>query len=145
VVEDAGEIEVGLEDGSQLAAQLIGRDPATDLAVVRVGASGLPAVTLGDSAKLRVGQLVIAIGNPLGFGSTVSSGIVSALGRTLRGSEGRLIENIIQTDVSLNPGNSGGPLLDSHGRVVGINTAMIQMAQGIGFAVPVNTAKWVVS
>lgn len=145
VVEDASEIEVGLEDSTQLKAQLVGRDPATDLAVVRVGASGLPTVTLGDSAKLRVGQLVIAIGNPLGFGSTVSSGIVSAVGRALRGGAGRLIENIIQTDVSLNPGNSGGPLLDSHGRVVGINTAIIQMAQGIGFAVPINTAQWVIS
>jgi S1-C subfamily serine protease len=145
VVEEATELEVGLEDGSLLPAQLVGRDAATDLAVVRVGASGLPAVTLGDSGKLRVGQLVIAIGNPLGFGSTVSSGIVSALGRALRGSVGRLIENVIQTDVSLNPGNSGGPLLDSRGNVVGINTAMIQSAQGIGFAVPVNTARWVIS
>jgi S1-C subfamily serine protease len=145
VVERAQEIEVSLTDGSTWPAQLIGADPATDLAVVRVGGSGLPSAPLGDSDALRVGQLVIAIGNPLGFQNTVSSGVISALGRSLRGQAGRLIENVIQTDVPLNPGNSGGPLVDSRGRVVGINTAMIAMAQGLSFAVPINTAKWVVS
>jgi S1-C subfamily serine protease len=121
----------------------VGADPATDLAVVRAGANGLPSIALGDSDAARVGQLVIAIGNPLGFQNTVSTGVISALGRTLRGQAGRLIENVIQTDVPLNPGNSGGPLVDSRGRVIGINTAIIGMAQGISFSVPVNTARWV--
>jgi len=145
VVQGADEIEVGLTDGSTYSAQVVGTDPATDLAVVRVGGSGLPSAQLGDSGALRVGQLVIAIGNPLGFQNTVSSGVISALGRALRGQSGRLIEQVIQTDVPLNPGNSGGPLVDSRARVVGVNTAMIAMAQGLSFAVPVNTAKWVVS
>lgn len=145
VVADADLIEAGLIDGGQLPAQIVGLDPASDLAVVRAGGSGLPAAQLGESGSLRVGQLVIAIGNPLGFQNTVSSGVISALGRALRGQSGRLIENVIQTDVPLNPGNSGGPLVDSRGRVIGINTAMIAMAQGLSFAVPVNTAKWVVS
>lgn len=145
VVEGAGEVEVTLTEGNTFTAQIVGCDPATDLAVIRAGSSGLPAAELGDSDLLRVGQLVIAIGNPLGFQSTVSTGVVSALGRSLRGQSGRLIENVIQTDVALNPGNSGGPLVDSRGRVVGINTAMIMMAQGISFAVPVNTARWVAS
>ncbi len=144
VIEHASQVEVGLTDGNSLTAEVIGADPATDLAVVRAGGSGLPTAELGDSATLRVGQLVIAIGNPLGFQSTVSTGVISALGRALRTRSGRLIENIIQTDVPLNPGNSGGPLVDSRGRVIGINTAMIAVAQGIGFAVPVNTARWVV-
>jgi S1-C subfamily serine protease len=143
VVEGTNEVTVSLTDGSTYPARVMGTDPATDLAVVRVGANGLPSAQLGDSDALRVGQLVIAIGNPLGFESTVSTGVVSALGRSLRGQGGRLIESVIQTDVPLNPGNSGGPLLDSHGRIVGINTAMIYMAQGISFAVPVNTARWV--
>jgi S1-C subfamily serine protease len=145
VIEHASEVEIGLTDGNIFVAQVVGADPATDLAVVRAGASGLPTAELGDSASLRVGQLVIAMGNPLGFQNTVSSGVVSALGRALRSQSGRLIENIIQTDVPLNPGNSGGPLVDSRGRVIGINTAMIAVAQGISFAVPINTARWVVS
>jgi len=145
VIEHASQVEVGLTDGNTLMAEVAGADPATDLAVVRAGGSGLPTAELGDSDALRVGQLVIAIGNPLGFQSTVSTGVISALGRALRTRSGRLVENIIQTDVPLNPGNSGGPLVDSRGRVIGINSAMIAIAQGIGFAVPINTARWVVS
>jgi len=144
-VAEGGGLEVVLTDGRCFDAQLIGADPDTDLAVVRISDGGLPAAELGDSEALRVGQLAIAIGNPLGFQSTVSAGVISALGRTLRGQGGRLIDNVIQTDVALNPGNSGGPLVDSRGRVIGINTAMIYMAQGLSFAVPINTARWVVS
>jgi len=145
VVEDSDGLEVSLTDGRTFAAQVIGTDPATDLAVIRISDGSLPASELGDSEQLKVGQLVIAIGNPLGFQSTVSAGVVSAVGRSLRSQSGRLIDGVIQTDVALNPGNSGGPLVDSRGRVVGINTAMIYMAQGISFAIPINTARWVVT
>jgi S1-C subfamily serine protease len=143
VIAGAKSIEVRLTEGGTFPARLVGADPATDLAVVRVTEHGLPSAKLGDSSKLHAGQLVIAIGNPLGFQSTVSTGVISALGRALRGESGRLIENVIQTDVSLNPGNSGGPLVDSRGRVIGINSAMIYRAQGISFAIPSNTAQWV--
>jgi S1-C subfamily serine protease len=145
VVEQSDTLEVSLTDGRTFDAQVMGTDPATDLAVIRISDGSLPAAGLGDSELLKVGQLVIAIGNPLGFQSTVSAGVVSALGRSLRSQNGRLIDGVIQTDVALNPGNSGGPLVDSRGRVVGINTAMIFMAQGISFAVPINTARWVVT
>jgi S1-C subfamily serine protease len=131
-------------DGDRLDVRVIGDDPATDLALIRLAASDLPFAPLGNSDALRVGQLLVAMGSPLGFQSTVSTGIVSALNRTMRGEEGRLIENIIQHSAPLNPGNSGGPLVDSRGRVVGVNTAIIAMAQGLGFAVPANTARWVI-
>jgi S1-C subfamily serine protease len=131
-------------DGDRLDAEVVGDDPATDLALVRVRATDLPVCELGSSEALHVGQLVIAIGSPLGFQSTVSTGIVSALGRTMRGQDGRLIQNIVQHTAPLNPGNSGGPLVDSRGHVVGVNTAVIAMAQGIGFSVPASTAKWVI-
>jgi S1-C subfamily serine protease len=145
VVHQAGRLQVTLTEGSTLPADLVGADPVTDLAVIRARSSLLPHAELGDSSRLRVGQLIIAIGNPLGFQSSVSAGVVSALGRSLRSMEGRLIENIVQHTAPLNPGNSGGPLTDSRGRVVGVNTAIIAMAQGIGFAIPANTARWVVS
>jgi S1-C subfamily serine protease len=145
VIQNTSNPEVRLTDGTSLSATMIGKDPATDLAVIRANASYLPSSTLGSSDRLRVGQLTIAVGNPFGFQSTVSTGVISALGRALRSTQGRLIENIIQHTAPLNPGNSGGPLVDSAGKVVGINTAIIAMAQGIGFAIPANTARWVVS
>ncbi len=145
VIDHAGSLVVCLTDGTSLSANLVGKDPASDLAVIRVDTSYLAAALVGDSDRLRVGQLVIAMGNPFGFQSTVSTGVVSALGRALRSRQGRLIENIIQHAAPLNPGNSGGPLVDTTGTVIGINTAIIALAQGIGFAVPSNTTKWVVS
>jgi S1-C subfamily serine protease len=145
VVASAEGIGIGTINGDRFQAQVVGTDASTDIAVVRVDASGLPYAHLSESPELKVGQLVIAVGNPFGFQNTVSTGVVSALGRSLRSQQGRLIENIIQHTSPLNPGNSGGPLLDSRGHVVGINTAIIAMAQGIGFAIPSRTARWVVT
>lgn len=146
VVGDALAVQLALTDGRTLKAAVRGRDVATDLALLRVDADQrLPFASLGDSSKIRVGQLVVAIGNPLGFQSTVSAGVVSALGRSLRAKDGRMIEGIVQTDVALNPGNSGGPLVDSRGDVIGINTAIIAGAQNLSFSVPAETANWVVS
>jgi S1-C subfamily serine protease len=147
VVEHARQLEASLPDGRSFAVEVIGKDPATDLAVVRIQGqygTSFPAVELGDSDRLRVGQLVIAIGNPHGLQTSVTTGVISALGRTLPSPNGRrLIENVIQTDAALNPGNSGGPLVDSRGRVIGVNTAIAPGAQGICFAIPINTGRWV--
>jgi S1-C subfamily serine protease len=145
VVQSAHKIEARFQDGRAMPARIVGDDPYSDLAVVQVPEAGLPVAALGDSSRLRVGQLVVAIGNPLGFQATVTAGVISALGRTLRAETGRLIENVIQTDAALNPGNSGGPLADSRGVVIGINTAVIAGSQGICFAIPASTATWVSS
>jgi S1-C subfamily serine protease len=141
VVEGSEKVRVRLSNGTEMHGRVVGNDPWTDLAVVQAEGDLFTYATLGDSSKLKVGQLAVAIGSPLGFESTVTAGVISAVGRTMRSVSGHLVDNIIQTDAALNPGNSGGPLVNSSGRVVGINTAIIQPAQGICFAVPVNTAK----
>ena len=144
VVHGARHIRATFADGLSHDADLVGEDPDTDIALIRIGGNALPAVVLGASRDVRVGQLAIAIGNPYGFQHTVTAGVVSALGRSLRAQTGRLIDDVLQTDAALNPGNSGGPLVDSRGEVIGVNTAIIPGAQGICFATAIDTVKWVV-
>ncbi|MDX9802033.1 MAG: trypsin-like peptidase domain-containing protein [Spirochaetia bacterium] len=145
VISGSGEIEVSMLDGRRIPASVIGSDPSTDIGVVRISTTDIQEAELGFSDKLKVGQLAIAIGNSLGLQNTVSAGVISALDRSMRSPSGDLIVNVIQSDTAINPGNSGGPLTDSQGRVIGINTAIVYQAQGIGFAIPVNTARFVLS
>lgn len=144
VVAGRKQLTAQLHEGDKLEATVLGDDPATDLALLELRSSDLPYATLGESGRLQVGQLVIAMGSPLGLHATVSTGVVSALGRTMRARDGRLIENIVQHAAPINPGNSGGPLVDSRGAVIGVNTAIIPTAQGIGFAVPSSTVLWII-
>lgn len=141
VIKGAQTITVNLADGREVKAKVVGADPESDIAVLKVNMNNLPVAALGDSNSLKVGELAVAIGNPFGLQQTVTSGVISALGRSINGGRGGLIDNLVQTDASINPGNSGGPLVNSHGEVIAINTAIIPQAQGIGFAIPINTAK----